>query len=161
MRGTLSLGICAEPREFLRRNDGETLVERLEYLAPLVEEVAPCWVVIGNAGVEDEIVIPAGHGERVELDRAEPAEDLEHCIGPASERSRGREKVVRDEEAPRGSAVTFTDKTLPDGSSPVPGSPRVLRKAARATAEIPGATFVSFPARQRSANASEGRSRRR
>jgi N-dimethylarginine dimethylaminohydrolase len=63
----------AEPRELLRRNEGETLVERLEYLAPLVEEVAPCGVVFGNAGVEDEIVISAGHGERVELDRAERA----------------------------------------------------------------------------------------
>jgi hypothetical protein len=37
-----------------------------------------------------------------ELDRAEPAEDLEHCIGSAFERERGRGQVVRDEEATRG-----------------------------------------------------------
>jgi hypothetical protein len=92
----------AEPPEFPRRNEGETLVERLEYLALLVKEVAPCRVVGGNADVEVEIVIPAGHGERVELDRAEPAEDLDHCIGSALERPRGREEVVRDEEATRG-----------------------------------------------------------
>jgi hypothetical protein len=92
----------AEPREFPRRNEGETLVERLEYLASLIKEVAPCGVVIGNASVEDEIVIPAGHGERVELDRAEPAEDLEHGIGSAFERPRGREEMVRHEEATRG-----------------------------------------------------------
>jgi hypothetical protein len=46
--------------------EGETLVERLEYLAPFVKEVAPGGVVIGNAGVEVEIVIPAGRGDRVE-----------------------------------------------------------------------------------------------
>jgi hypothetical protein len=92
----------AEPRELVRRNEGETLIERLEHLAPFVKKVAPGRVVIGDAGVEDEIVVPAGHGERVELDRAEPAENLEHCIGSAFERARGREQVVRDEEATRG-----------------------------------------------------------
>jgi hypothetical protein len=92
---------CAEPRELLRRNEGKTLVERLEYIASLVKEAAPRGLVFGNAGVEDEVVVPAGHGERVELDRAEPTEDLEHRIESASERPRGREQVVRDEEATR------------------------------------------------------------
>jgi hypothetical protein len=52
--------------------------------------------------VEHEIVVSAGHGERVELDRAEPAEDLEHRIGPAFERPGGREQVVCDEETAGG-----------------------------------------------------------
>jgi hypothetical protein len=73
----------AQPGELLRRHQGETLVDRLEYLAPLVQQVAPVGVVLGNPGMEDEIVIPAGHGERIELDRSEPAKDLEHGIGPA------------------------------------------------------------------------------
>jgi hypothetical protein len=92
----------AEPRELLGRNERETLVERLEHFAPLVEEVAPGGVVIGDAGVQDEIVVSPGHGEGVELDRAEPAEDLEHRRGTAVERPRWRDQVVRDEETTGG-----------------------------------------------------------
>jgi hypothetical protein len=92
----------AEPRELLRRNERETLVERLEHLASLVKKVAPGGVVIGDACVEDEIVVPAGHGKWVELDRAEPAEGLEHRIGSAVEEARRREQLARDEEATRG-----------------------------------------------------------
>lgn len=100
MCGALSIG-DAEPGELLRRDEGETLVERLEDLAMLVQHVAPGRVVVDDARVEDEIVVPSGHRERVVLDRAEPAEDLEHRIGSAFERARGCEEVVCDEEATR------------------------------------------------------------
>ena len=39
---------------------------------------------------------------RVELDRAEPAEDLEHGVGASLERPRRREDVPGDEKAARG-----------------------------------------------------------
>ena len=75
---------------------------RLEDLAPLVELVAPRGVVGGDARVQHEIVRAAGDIDRVELDRREPAEYLEHAVAPAFERARRREQVARDEEAARG-----------------------------------------------------------
>lgn len=49
-----------------------------------------------------EVVAPAGDRERVELDRAEPAEHVEHGAGAALEQPRRREEVARDEEAAGG-----------------------------------------------------------
>ncbi len=52
--------------------------------------------------MQHEVVGPTGDRERVELDRAEPAEDLEHRVGASLERTRRREEVPGDEKAPRG-----------------------------------------------------------
>jgi hypothetical protein len=51
--------------------------------------------------VKHEVVVPTGNGQRVELDRAELAEDLEHGSGPSLERPRRREKLTGNEKAPR------------------------------------------------------------
>jgi hypothetical protein len=92
----------AEPRELARRDEGEPLVVGLEQLAPLVEELAPCGLVVRDARVQHEVVVPAGDGKRVELERPEPANDLEHCVRAALEGACGCEELARDEEAPRG-----------------------------------------------------------
>ena len=92
----------AEPRELARRNERESLVECLEDLAALVEKVAPGRVVAGHARVQHEIVGPAGNRERVELDGAETAEDLEHRVRSSLERPRRSERVARDEKTTCG-----------------------------------------------------------
>jgi hypothetical protein len=51
--------------------------------------------------VQHEIVRAAGDIDRVELDRPEPAEHLEHAVAAPFERARWREQVARDEEAAR------------------------------------------------------------
>src|SRR5439155_1173889 len=77
-------------------------------LAPSVEELfAPGRLVVGDASVEHEVVVPARDRQRVELDRAEPAEDLEHGVGASHDRARGREQVARNEEAPCGVGSDF------------------------------------------------------
>ncbi len=43
-----------------------------------------------------------GNRERIELDRAETTEDLEHGLRPSLERTRGSERVARDEKATCG-----------------------------------------------------------
>ena len=75
----------AEPRELSHRDERHSLVVRLEDLAAFVELVAPSGVVVRNARVQHEVVIPPGDRERVELDRAELEEDLEHCTGASLE----------------------------------------------------------------------------
>ena len=92
----------AEPRELARQDEGEPLVVRLEDLAPLVEQVAPGGVVVGHARVQDEVVGATGDRERIELDRAETTEDLEHRVRSSLERTRGSERVARDEKAACG-----------------------------------------------------------
>ena len=52
--------------------------------------------------MQHEVVAPTGDRQRVELDRAESSEDLEHGVGPSLERSRRREEVPGDEKAARG-----------------------------------------------------------
>lgn len=51
--------------------------------------------------VQHEVVIPAGDRDRVELDRPELAQDLQHGLGASHERPRRREEVPRDEKATR------------------------------------------------------------
>ena len=80
----------------------ESLVVRLEDLPAFVEEVAPGGVVAGHARVQHEVVSPTGDRERIELDRTEPTEDLEHGLRSSRERTRRREHLARDEEATCG-----------------------------------------------------------
>ncbi len=91
----------AEPGELARDDEGESLVVRLEDLAPLVELVAPGGVVVRDACVQHEIVRAAGDVDRVVLDRSVPAEHLEHGVAATLERARGGEQVARHEEAAR------------------------------------------------------------
>jgi hypothetical protein len=90
-----------EPGELARRDERQRLVGRLEDLTAFVERVAPGWVVLGDACVEHEVVVPAGDRDRIELDRSEPPQDLEHRLRPPFHRPRGREELPREEEAPR------------------------------------------------------------
>jgi hypothetical protein len=59
--------------------------------------------------VHHEVVAEAGHRDRVELERAEPAEDREDCIRAALERARRREELPGKEKAAR---VLFGDLHL-------------------------------------------------
>ena len=75
--------------------------------------VAPGGVVVGDARVQHEVVAPARDRDRVELDRAEPPEDLEHRFGPPSTDRAGasRWRATRNRRA--ASAETFIGGTLP------------------------------------------------
>ena len=75
---------------------------RLEDLAPLVEQVAPGRVVVGHPSMQHEVVGASGDREGIELDRAEPTEDLERAVRSSLERTRRRERVARDEKATCG-----------------------------------------------------------
>ena len=90
-----------EPGELARRDERQRLVGRLEDLPAFVEHVAPGGLVAGDARVQHEVVVPAGDRDRVELDRPELAEDLQHAFEAARERPRRREEVPRDEKATR------------------------------------------------------------
>jgi hypothetical protein len=103
----------AEPRELARGDEREPLVVRLEDLAALVERVAPVGVVVADARVQHQVVAPAGDRERIELDRPELAEDLEHGVGAFLQRSRRRKEVPGDEEAARGLSGDPHGRTLP------------------------------------------------
>src|SRR5436190_16439121 len=89
-----------EPGELARRDERQRLVGRLEDLTAFVQHVAPGGLVAGDARVQHEVMAPAGDRDRVELDRPELPEDLEHPV-KARERPRRREEVPRDEEATR------------------------------------------------------------
>ncbi len=52
--------------------------------------------------MQHEVVAPARDRERIELDRAEPAEHLEHRLRPALERACRCEQLALDEEPTRG-----------------------------------------------------------
>ena len=102
VRGALLVDGRAEPGELAGRDEGEALVVRLEDLAAFVQQLAPGGLVVGDPRVQHEVVRAAGNRDRVELDRAEPAEDLEHGIGASLERSRWCEEAPGDEKAARG-----------------------------------------------------------
>ena len=91
-----------EPGEVAGEDERKPLVVRLEQLAPLVERVAPGGVVAGDPRVEHQIVVAPRDRQRVELDRTEPTEDLEHPVGATLDRTRGREQLPGDEEPPCG-----------------------------------------------------------
>jgi hypothetical protein len=90
-----------EPRELARRDERQRLVGRLEDLTAFVEQVAPGGLVAGDAGVQHEVVVPAGDRDRIKLDRPELPEDLEHPVEASRKRPRRREELPRDDEAPR------------------------------------------------------------
>ena len=96
-----SLAACVDaiPGELARRDERERLVGRLEDLAAAIERVAPGRLVAGDTRVQHQVVVPARNGDRVELDRAEPADHLQHRVGPALDGPRRREGVPRDEIA--------------------------------------------------------------
>ena len=91
----------SEPGELARRDERQRLVGRFEDVTAFVEQVAPGGLVARDARVQHEVVAPAGDRDRVELDRPERPEDLEHPVEAPRERPRGREEVARDEKATR------------------------------------------------------------
>jgi len=60
-------------------------------------------------------VAPAGDRDRVELDRPERPEDLEHPVEASRKRPRRREEVPRDEKSTRrlGSDLHLEDTSCP------------------------------------------------
>jgi hypothetical protein len=90
-----------EPGELARRDERQRLVGRLEDLTAFVELVAPGGLVASDARVQHEVVVPAGDRDRVELDRPELPEDLEHPVESSHQRPRWREGVPGDEKPPR------------------------------------------------------------
>ena len=122
MRGALLLDY-AEPRKLAHRDERESLVVRLEDLPALVEQVAPGGVVLGHARVQHEVVVPTGNRERIELDRPQPSEDLEHGIWSSLERTRRRERVARHEEATCGlSSDPHAEDAIRDRTQPANAS---------------------------------------
>src|SRR5262249_9375317 len=91
----------AKPDDLARGHEREALVVCLEDLAALVEPGAPARGVVRDARVQEEVVVAPGDRERVELDRAEPRQDLEDGARAALERPRRREEVPRDEKPAR------------------------------------------------------------
>jgi hypothetical protein len=76
--------------------------------------VAPCRLVAGDAPVENDVVASAGDRDRVVLDGAETAEEVEHRVGPAPQRTGGRQQVARDENTARvlGRDLHLRDATV-------------------------------------------------
>jgi hypothetical protein len=78
--------------------------------------------------VQHEVVADAGYSDRVELERAEPAEDREDCIRATFERARRREELAGDEKAAR---VRVGDRHLGDAiAGPVWYERDVVNKSA-------------------------------
>jgi hypothetical protein len=94
-----------EPGELAHRDEGQRLVGRLEDLTAFVEQVAPGGLVAGDACVQHQVMVPAGDRDRVELDRAELAEDFEHGVEAPLERPRRREEMPGNEKTARGRGV--------------------------------------------------------
>src|SRR4051794_33895141 len=90
-----------EPGELAHRDERQRLVGRLEDLSAFVEHVAPGGLVVGDTRVQHEVVVAARDRDRIELDRPELSEDLEHAVEASRERPRGREEVPRNEKAAR------------------------------------------------------------
>ena len=99
--GPLAAHDMTEPGELARRDKRQRLVGRLEDLTAFIEHVAPGGLVAGDARVQHEVVVPAGDRDRVELDRPELPEDLEHAVEASRERPCRREEVPRNEKATR------------------------------------------------------------
>jgi hypothetical protein len=51
--------------------------------------------------VQHEVVAAAGHLDRVELDRAQPTQDIKHGVGATDKRPRRREELPGNEKAAR------------------------------------------------------------
>lgn len=63
-----------EPGELAGRDERHRLVGRLEDLPAFVEQVAPGGLVAGDAGVQYQVVVPAGEAGLDEIRRS-PADD--------------------------------------------------------------------------------------
>jgi hypothetical protein len=61
--------------------------------------------------VQHEVVVPAGDGKRVELDRPETAEDFQDRVGPTLQRASRSKELACDEETPGGVGGDFHGKS--------------------------------------------------
>ena len=136
--GPLAAHDMTEPGELARRDERQRLVGRLEDLTAFVEHVAPGGLVAGDARVQHEVVAPAGDRDRVELDRPELPEDLEHPVEASRERPRRREEVPRDEKATR----RLSSDLHPQDTSSRASVDRLAKCVRR-----PQATFTRRPSR--------------
>ena len=106
------------PRQLRRRDQAEPLVVGLVQ-PPLVvqERIGPLAAVAGDPGEEHEVVVPAGHVERIELERPEPIDHRQDALRPGRQRARRGKQVAEGEEA-AGDAQADGDRLghRPDGS---------------------------------------------
>ena len=80
----------------------ERLVVGLEEQAPAVEQlVGQLAPVAADPGRQDQVVVSAGHLERVELERAEPVHHGHDALGRGRQGARRREQVADGQEAAR------------------------------------------------------------
>jgi hypothetical protein len=100
--GTLAAVALTEPGKLARRDERQSVLDRLEDVTAFVELVAPRGLVAGDARVQHEVVVAARYRDRVELDRAERPEHLDHSVKASRNRPRGCKEVSRDEEATCG-----------------------------------------------------------
>ncbi len=136
--GPLAAPDMTEPGELARRDERQRLVGRLEDLTAFVEQVAPGGLVAGDARMQHEVVAPAGDRDRVELDRPELPEDLEHPVEAPRERPRRREEVPGNEKATRRLS---SDLHLEDASCAGvdrPARTRLIHCEGRRRTTIPG-----------------------
>ena len=140
----------AMPRQLPGGQDAQALVVGLEQEAPVVEQVVcPGPPVAPDAGMEHEVVVAAGHLERVELQRAETVDDREHALLGVRQRPRRGEEMADDQEAPRDGGGERardghgTDRSRSDRGATVP-FPATADAATTTRTPQPGLTFGSI-----------------
>ena len=96
----------AVPGELGRRDEREALVVGLVQPAVLVQErIGPLPPIAVDARGQDQVVVAAGHVDRVELDGPEPLEDGLDRRRLGRQGSRRREQMAANEESARGRTV--------------------------------------------------------
>jgi hypothetical protein len=98
----------------------------------LTEQVVrPLAAVPLDPGVEDEVVVPAGDRERVELDRAEPAEDVRTATGPPVSERGGASSCRRTRKRRAASAEIESTAREASGTEPATARTRPGRGSGR------------------------------
>ena len=88
--------------QLARRQQVEGLVVRLEQQPPAVEQlVGQLAAVAADPSLEHEVVVAAGHLQRVELQRAEPIDYGQDALRRGGQRARRREQMADGQEAAR------------------------------------------------------------
>ena len=99
--GPLSARIHPEPWELAGEYERQCLVGGFEDLTPLEQLVAPRRLVSRDAGMQYQVVVAAGHRDRIELDRPQSPQDVEHAVDSPRDRPRRREEVPSEKKTTR------------------------------------------------------------
>ena len=119
----------AVPGQLPGRHDGQALVVGLvQHPRPVEMLVRPGTAVAGDPCRQHEVVVPAGHRQRVELERAEPFHDAQNGSRVGRQSAWRREEVAGDQEAARGRPVKLESRRhrpmVRDGRAVDPGRQR-------------------------------------